>query len=604
MKVWTQALTRLAQAGHTFFQGHWQGLLRIRERLKTSEEATNLLLAGGVGILGGLANLAFFLCAEYLKLLALRREGDLAEIAEALNMWWRLLIPVAGGWLAGLILCGGLRIARPKGPSNFLEAVVAGDGRLPLRNSLINATSSLISISSGASIGREGLLTQLTATFASKWGQYHRWPPYRLRLMVACGAAAGLAAAYNVPLAGAVFAAQIVLGNFSMNLFAPLVFASVTAAILTRSFFGIEPWYQLPSFEFTHLWQLPWFLVLGAASGILGAGFLKLLRLSKNQFQKIPVTLCLRLAFGGLGIGAIAVFCPQVWGNGYSITNDILHQPATLKFLLLLLTAKLVATVVSIGSGAVGGVFTPTLFLGAALGCALGTFLHQIGYALDLPTGVFAFVGMGSLLSATTHSPLLAMLMIFEISLNYSMMPPLMLACAVGTLVARQLHAGSVYTDPLRLQEAMANRERSEIGAATRQSVGELMREPVRPLQETDPVSVMADRFLSSTNNFLPVISAQGRLQGVVALHDLKEHLTAGAELDSVIAFDVMRPVPAILTPDQHLIDVLPILLACELRNIPVVNNPQEKRLVGSLVRSEALGMLSEAIAAQTVPQT
>jgi CIC family chloride channel protein len=584
-----------------FFRRHWRASLQIRDRLKTSEEAVHLLLAGGVGILGGLANLGFYYCAESLKRLVFSRPGDLAEIAGGLPLWQLLLVPMAGGGLAGLVLCGGLKIFSQRGPSNFLEAVVAGDGRLPLRNSLVNALSSLISISSGASIGREGLLTQLTATFASKWGQLRRWPPYRLRLLVACGAAAGLAAAYNVPLAGAVFAAQIVLGNFSMNMFAPLVFASVTAAILSRSFFGIEPWYQVPGFEFTHLWQLPWFLLLGATSGFMGAAFLKLLRFSKEQFRKLPVSLCLRLAAGGLGVGLISLICPQVWGNGYSITNDIFHDPVPLRFLLLLLSAKVLATSVSIGSGAVGGVFTPTLFLGAALGCALGNLLHQAGYALDLPTGVFAFTGMGSVLAATTHSPLLAMIMVFEISLNYSMMPPLMLACAVGTLVARQLHPGSVYTDPLDLKEALANRERPEIGAATRQSVGELMREPVPPFLETDPVRILAERFISSTNNYLPVVNTQGRLQGVVSLHDLKEHLTAGAELDSVIAYDLMHPVPAILTPDQHLIDVLPTLLASDLRNIPVVNNLTEKRLVGSVVRSEALGMLSEAIAAQTV---
>jgi len=564
----------------------------------------HLLLAGGVGILGGVANLVFFLCAESLKLLALRREGDLAEIAGALSVWERWLIPVVGGLLAGLVLCAGSRLVRSIGSSYFLEAVVAGDGRLPLRNGLINACSSLISISSGASIGREGLLTQITATLASAWGQIRGWPPYRLRLLVACGAAAGLAAAYNAPLAGAVFAAQIVLGNFSMNLFAPVVFASVTAAVLSRSFFGIEPWYVVPGFNFSQLSQLPWFVVLGLLSGIMAASFLKLLLLSKRLFQRIPVNLCLRLALGGIGVGAIAMFCPQVWGNGYSITNDLLQKPVPLGFLMGLLVAKLMATVISVGSGAVGGVFTPTLFLGAALGSAVGMALHGMGYADTLPTGVFAFTGMGSVLAATTHSPLLAMIMVFELSLNYTMMPPLMLACALGALVARQLHPGSVYTDSLRDQQVITNRERGDIGAATRQTVGEIMREPVHPLLITDPVRVMASRFLGCTHNYLPVVDTHSRLEGLVALHDLKEHLNAGSELDSVIAFDVMRPAPAILTPGQHLIDVLPALLASDQRNIPVVNNLEDRRLVGSLVRSEALGVLSEAIAARTVVST
>jgi CIC family chloride channel protein len=227
-----------------------------------------------------------------------------------------------------------------------------------------------------------------------------------------------------------------------------------------------------------------------------------------------------------------------------------------------------------------------------------------MGYAETLPIGVFAFTGMGSVLAATTHSPLLAMIMVFELSLNYSMMPPLMLACALGALVARQLHPGSVYTDSLQNQQVVTERERSDIGAATRQTVGEIMREPVPPLLVTDPVRVIANRFLGCTHNYLPVVNAHSRLEGLVALHDLKEHLNAGAELDSVIAFDVMQSVPAILTPGQHLIDVLPALLASDQRNIPVVNNLVEKRLVGSLVRAEALGMLSEAIAARTMAST
>lgn len=602
MSVVALAIRRVGLALWALVRQHWAAALRFRERLRLSEEVYVLVLAGGVGILGGLSNLVFSYVAEHLKVAVLRHQGDLAEIALLLESWQRLVIPIVGGWLAGLVLSGASRMKTDHRSTNFLEAVVAGDGRLSLRSSLVNASSSMISITSGASIGREGLLTQLTAALASKWGQLRRWPPYRLRLLTTCGAAAGLAAAYNAPLAGAVFASQIVLGNFSMNFFAPVVFSSVVAAVFSRSFFGIDPWYQAPDFQFTHLTQLPWFLVLGLFSGILGAGFLRLIRLGEAQFQRLPAKPYLRLAIGGLGVGITALYFPQVWGNGYSVANDILLHPMPLHFILGLLLAKLTATVLSISSGAVGGVFTPTLFLGAAMGCALGTGMHDFGYSMDVPTGVFALVGMGSTLAATTHSPLLAMIMVFEISLNYSMMPPLMLACAVGSLVSSQLYPGSVYFDPLRAKRLAVSRESPEIGAAQRQTVGELMREPVSPLRETDPMRIMAERFLSSTNNHLPVVDSQFRLKGLVSLHDLKEHLSAGSELDTIIAYDIQQPVPACLTPTQPLIEVLPILLKSEMRNVPVVNNLEEMRLVGSVVRSEALGMLSAAIAQRTLP--
>ena len=584
-------------AARDYFRRHWQALLRIREKLRLSEETFHLVLAGCVGVIGGLVNLVFHLCIDTLKELALRDRGDLVEIAEAFHWWQRLLAPTVGGCVAGLVLHWGIPWAGKRGSSNLLEVVVAGDGRLPFRQALIKAVSSLLSISSGGSIGREGLITHLTATAASKCGQLAGWQPYRLRLLVACGAAAGIAAAYNAPIAGAVFAAQIVLGNFSMNLFAPLVFASVVATMVSRSFFGIEPQYEVPLYlEFTRISQLPWFLPVGVLAGLLGAVFLKFLRHTERWFNRLGQPLYVRLALGGLAVGAIATAFPQVWGNGYGATNQILHGQYTAPFLLGLFGAKLLATLMTVGSGAVGGVFTPTLFLGAALGGLFGATLHA-AQLTTLPTAAFALVGMGSVLSATTHSPLLAMIMVFEISLNYTLMPPLMVACAVSTLLARRLERETIYTEPLRQKGLATERETGEGGETTRQTVGDLMRDPVPPLRQTATFREIADRFLTSPHNFLPVVDDHRALVGLVALHDLKEYLNAGQELSGVIAYDVMRPPPVCLTPNQSLVDALPVLLTSEQRNIPVVNSLKDRQLVGTVARAEALGLLSEAIA-------
>ena len=603
MQAWSKSLQQVVATTRNFFRRHWQGLLRIREKLHLSEEAVHLLLAGGVGIIGGLVNLIFHLCIDTLEELVLRHQGDLVEIAEALNRWPRVLVPTIGGLVSGLVLHWGLHWVGSPGSNNLLEVVAAGDGRLPFRNALIKALSSLLTISTGGSIGREGLITHLAATAASKCGQLAKWQPYRLRLLVACGAAAGIAAAYNAPVAGAVFAAQIVLGNFSMNLFAPLVFASVVATMVSRSFFGIEPQYQVPThLEFTHVSQLPWFLLLGLFAGMLGAAFLKLLRNSELLFSRVPQPLYVRMALGGLIVGAIATGFPQVWGNGYSATNQILHGQYTLVFLLGLFVAKLLATLMTVGSGAVGGVFTPTLFLGAGLGGLFGMTLHAADFAGSLPTAAFALVGMGSVLAATTHSPLLAMIMVFEISLNYTLMPPLMVACVVATLVARRLHPDTIYTEPLRQKGLETERESGQLGTATQQTVGDLMRDPVPPLKQTATFHEIADRFLTSPNNFLPVVDGDSRLVGMVALQDLKEYLNASQELSGVIAYDVMRPPPSCLTPNQKLLDALPILLASEQRNVPVISTPKERKLVGTIVRAEALGLLSEAIAPRSAP--
>jgi H+/Cl- antiporter ClcA/CBS domain-containing protein len=725
-------ITTIVGRVHGFFRRHWQRALRIREKMRFSEEAFHLVLAGGVGVLGGLVNLFFYYATESVKTLFLRAPGDPVEVAEMMVRWERLLVPTLGGLCAGLVLYWGLRLAGPQRPGNLLEVIVAGDGRLPLRSGLVKFLSSLITIGSGGSIGREGGITQLSATFASKWGQWAGWHPYRLRLLVGCGAASGIAAAYNAPISGAVFAALIVMGNFSMNLFAPLVFSSVVAAMVSRSFFGIRPWYTVPTFEFTSIAQLPWFVCLGLAVGALAAAFLKLLNLSEELFKRLRAPAYVRLALGGLLVGLIALGFPEVWGNGYVVTNRMLQgeyvsprfgpqdivsldefavklqHPArtngvsqyildglsaatremlatyqdgadpqlqkslaeamnhaiesgplytperfagvnlsaetaallrqnptgselerlnrlllqeaypgditssraysdarfALLFLGGLFLAKLVATLATVGSGAVGGVFTPTLFLGAGLGATFALLLRELHVAQQLPVAVFAVVGMGSMLSATTRSPLLAIIMIFEISLDYSVLPPLSLACVVATLVARRLHPSSIYTEPLRQKGLIVHQDPNTSESATERTVSDLMRAPVTPVRETTPLGEIANRFLTGANNFLPVVDARGLLVGMVALQDLKEYLGSGDEVLGVIAYDIMRPPPPCVTPNQRLLEVLPVVLASEQRNIPVVNTLKEYRLVGALARSEVLGIFSELIASNKTSES
>ncbi|MEW6302449.1 MAG: ClcB-like voltage-gated chloride channel protein [Verrucomicrobiota bacterium] len=598
MKSGLKSLERALEAAQEWLQQNWQRALRIREKLRFSEEAFHLVMAGCVGVIGGFTNLIFYLFIEAVQDFALHRVGDPVEIASILEWWQRILYCGFGGLAAGLVLHWGLQFVKQPGTANMLEAVAAGDGRLRFRPAILKGVSSLLSIGTGASIGREGAIAQLTATLASKVGQLANWQPYRLRLLVACGAASGISAAYNAPVAGAVFAAQIVLGNFSMNLFAPLVFASVVATMVSRTFFGIEPWYKVPPMDFTQLVQLPWFLLLGLLCGVLGAFFLKMLRQSETWFSQIKAPIYVRLALGGVIVGVFAAHFPEVWGNGYGATNRILGGGMGLEFLIGLFLAKLLATLASVGSGTVGGVFTPTLFLGAAMGSIFGTILHAIGLAHGLPTGVFALVGMAGVLAGTVHSPLLAMIVVFEISLNYSLMPPLMLACAISSLVAKRLHPDSIYTAPLRAKGLEAGEETAELGVATQQTVGEIMREAVPPLHENSTIPQIAQRFLRSTYNFLPVVDKEQRLRGVVALQDLKEYLNAGQELNAVIAYDVMRPVPPCLTPSQRLLEALPVLLASEQRNVPVVNSLVDLKLVGAVAKAEALGRLAEVIAA------
>ena len=543
-----------------FFRRHWQAALHWREKIVLQEEAFHLLLAALVGVIGGAVNLFFFYAGETMQRLFLPQPIDPVQAAELFAPWQRLAVPTLGGLAAGLILYWGFRLVGPQGSSDLLEVVVAGDGRLPFRTESVKTAS------------------------------------------------AGISAAYNAPIAGAVFASLIVLGNFSMSLFAPLVCASVVATMVSRSFFGIEPWYHVPAFPPMAPAQLPWFVVLGLLCGGVSALFLKFLRAAKENFDRVKLPVYARLTLAGLAVGIIAAAgFPGVCGNGYFVTNAILHgelEAGANAFPQLggLFFAKLLATAITVGAGTVGGVFTPTMFLGADAGALFGMTLHHFGGATGVPAGAFALVGMGATLAGTTKSPLLAMIMAFEISLDYSLMPPLMLGCVVAVLVSRQLHGESIYTEHMRLKGLSLRRENEQAGATMDKTVGDLMQAPVPPMRETVSLREIADRFLASSNNFVPIVDAQKRLVGVVALHDLKDFLHNNEELAGVIALDLMRPPPQCLTPGQRLLDALPLVLASELRNIPVVSTPSENRLVGSLSRAQMLAIFSEAIAEKSRP--
>lgn len=568
-------------------------LLAWRGRIRVSEEVSHLTLAGGVGVIGGVTNLVFIFFVDWFGAWIWSLPADGAGWARSGGV---LALTVVGGLVAGWILHVGLHYLGRQGTSNFLEAVLLGDGRLPFRTALVKGLSSWVSIVSGASIGREGSITQLTATFASKWGQLFGWPPYRLRLLVACGAASGMAAAYNAPIAGAVFAAQIVLGNFAMNLFAPLVFASVVATMVSRNFLGGDPLYDVPEIVMNNH-ELVWFLILGGLCGVSAAVFQKALGWAEKWVRRLCMPIYLRLAMGGLIVGLLALVFPGVIGNGYREASGVLHGEWGGPELLGLTFARFVATVAVVALGTLGGIFTPSLFLGAAIG---GLFYHGLGAVSggsQLPIGAYALVGMGAMLAGTTHAPLLAMIMIFELTLNYSLMPPLMLTCVISTLLARALNSTNVYSEGLELKGLAASWESERLGTASRRRIGDLMLAPTPPLAEADSFDTIAERFIRSTYHFLPVVNGQGCLMGIVALQDLKEYLTMGDHLKSVIALDVMRPPPRVLTPDQRLDEALTVLLASEMRNVPVVNRLSEMKFIGVVVRSEALGLLSEAIA-------
>ncbi|MBV8214573.1 MAG: ClcB-like voltage-gated chloride channel protein [Verrucomicrobia bacterium] len=407
-----------------------------------------LLLAALIGLVGGLATVAFHEGMAFTENLATGHPGSLVAASESLPPWRRVITPALGGLVAGGVLLLARRVARGKKQPDYLEAIAIGDGRQDVRGTLLRSASSLCTIASGGSIGREGAMVQLAAATGSWVGQLTRFQGDQLRLLLACGAAAGFASAYDAAISGAIFIAEVVYGTLLIRRLGPLMVASVTANVTVHQVLGYEPVYRIPALHVTSLWELPLFLLLGALLGALAPLFMALLDGTRRLFNRLPVTLPLRLALGGLVVGVISVWRPEVWGNGYSVVNGMLHMPGPVLFVLSVLVAKVMATAATSGSGAVGGVFTPTIFVGAMLGLLAGDAFHSLWPGSSMPT-VYAVVGMGTFLAATTHAPLMSFLIIFEMTLEYQLVPALMLACLTAYHVSRALRRKSIYHEAL-----------------------------------------------------------------------------------------------------------------------------------------------------------
>jgi CIC family chloride channel protein len=407
-----------------------------------------LLLAALIGVVGGLATVAFHEGMAFTERIATGHPGSLVSASEILAPWRRAITPALGGLVAGVILLVARRVAKGKKQSDYLEAIAIGDGRQDVRGTLLRSASSLCTIGSGGSIGREGAMVQLAAATGSWVGQLSRFQGDQLRLLLACGAAAGFASAYDAAISGAIFIAEVVYGTLLIRQLGPLMVASVTANVTVHQVLGYEPVYQIPPLHVTSLWELPLFLVLGALLGALAPVFMELLDATRRLFNRLPLSLPLRLALGGLVVGVISVWRPEVWGNGYSVVNGVLHSPWPVLLVVSVLIAKLLATAATSGSGAVGGVFTPTIFVGAMLGLLAGDAFHSLWPGSSLPT-VYAVVGMGTFLAATTHAPLMSFLIIFEMTLEYQLVPALMLACLTAYHVSRAIRRKSIYHEAL-----------------------------------------------------------------------------------------------------------------------------------------------------------
>ena len=554
-------------------------------RSSPTELHSHLLWGALVGLVGALATVAFREGIRAAEWLFTRHTGGLVEAAHGLPGWMRVLVPAAGGLMAGLVLQYGMRLARSGGATtDYMQAVAVGDGVVGIRGSLVKSVSSLLTIGSGGPIGREGAMVQLAAMLGSAVGRAIRCPPPHLRLLVACGAAAGIASAYNAPISGALFVAEIVLGSIALESIGPLIVASVVANATVHQFLGYEPVYRVPAFVMESSGELPLYLLLGVIAGHLGPSFLAVLEGAEALFGRLMFPVFLKLSLGGLVVGAISVDHPDVWGNGYSVVNSVLHTDWLWSSLIVLLLLKVLATAATVGSGAVGGVFTPTLFVGAVLGSLFGLGCQWLLPEWTSHSSAYTIIGMGAFLAATTHAPLMSILMVFEMTLQYQVVLPLMLACVSAHYVAKVYRRGeSVYARSLH------GRLPGLASPAT--GLMALARPTGATIADDASAAEVHSALAQQGGEPVCVIDGAGRFIGAISHWPapLDEHARAA---------DLVEPDHPVLTVGLGLVEALDAFIVWQGDRLPLIDT--QYRLVGTVSRSDLLRAVRDRLVQRT----
>jgi len=405
-----------------------------------------------VGVAVGAAG--FAVAFRYAIVLAFSRgygARDVLTAFQALPWYARIVVPMVGGGFAGFLGAIAAKLKGGAGVGEVMEAVALGKGRISMRLTLLKALGSLLAIVSGGSVGREGPLIQFGGGLGSTLGRLFALRERQIRALIAAGAAAGFAAAYNTPIAAVLFVVEVVAGVAALDIVLPTIIVTPIATALTRLAIGGGPIYGQQTFSMNSNAELAVYAGLGLLAGVAGPLFMWLLRQGELWFARLVPQRVLRAALGGGLVGVMAIALPQVTGNGFEGINLILDERLSIGLVVVLWFAKALATTSSVSSGSPGGVFTPSLFLGAALGATVGHLVTRLGpLANSDAVAAYALVGMAAMTASTTHAPLMATVLVFEVSGDYAIVLPLLTACAIATVLSRRVHPESIYTEELR----------------------------------------------------------------------------------------------------------------------------------------------------------
>jgi CIC family chloride channel protein len=554
-----------------------------------------VILAVIVGLAGGFGAIGFRYLINLFQTISYGSGGNLLELAQSTPWYLRVGIPALGGLVVGPIVYFLAREAKGHGVPEVMEAVALRSGLIRKRVVFVKCLASAICIGTGGSVGREGPIVQIGSAVGSAIGQLLKVSADRIRTLVGCGAAAGIAATFNAPIAGSMFALEIVLGDFGLATFSPIVISSVVATAISRHFLGDSPAFIVPAYHLVSAWELPLYVVLGSLCALVAVMFTTTLYRLEDIFDSIRFPQYLKAAFGGLILGGIALLFPHVLGVGYGAIDLALAQKLSWWFMFLLVFAKVLSTSITIGSGGSGGIFAPSLFLGAMAGGFFGTVANSVFPDITASAGAYSIVGMGAVVSGTTHGPLSAILILFEMTGDYKIILPLMIACIISSLTSQQILAESIYT--LKLARRGVNiRAGKEVNVLRSISVRDVMNPAVETVPENLNLRKLAEKVSKSKYKSFPVVNDKGNLTGILSYLDYHSPIFDENLKDLVVAKELSTSKVVTVSLDDNLYDALERITSDDYSLLPVVSPDNPSKLRGVLTRRDIIGAYDKAV--------
>lgn len=577
-------------------EARWEPMARALG-LASGDDLTFILLVPLVGLLTGLVAVAIYKTLDLVQNLAwwYWSNKPLLEAIKEAPPWQRIAAPTLGGVIVTLIVLITRMEVRGHGMSGIIEAVALRGGRVPALPAIVRELAGIATVGTGGALGREGPMIRTGAMLGSVMGR--TWLSGRqLKILVGCGAAAGMAAAYNSPIGAAIFAMEVILGNFALELFGPIVVASVCSTAVARALRGSHPVYDIPHYTIVSGWELPLFLLLGCAAGIASVGITRGVRGGETLFDRLvwfapkPVRPILGMAL----VGVIGIKFPEVYGNGFDVVNDALHEQISPAWLLVIPAVKMIATAITLGSGCSGGLFTPTLLVGALLGGAFGCAAHAIAPGAVSSPGAYALVGMAAITAGTSHAPVSSILIVFEMTGDYDVILPLMLASIASAIVAKRIYPQSIYTESLARRGVKISSRLEEIVLEAR-TVDELTRQDVVTVAPDAPLSIVLTRLAEARRVHAFVVDQEKRYLGAVSLHDLVHAARTPAEApEPAVALDAIDPRFPTLKTGERLTAALKTLARVDAERLPVVD--AQGMLRGSLAKRDVLAVYEQEV--------